>query len=140
VEKSRRGGHLWVFFEAPQPARSWRTYVYDLALRLGVSVKRGSLPEGIEIFPKHDGLKPGEFGNANRGPLGIHRGANRRYWFYGADYELEKQMPYLKQVPKVSSAQLQSLIAGKAMPLEVEGWKPQPEATRMHSGNGERQP
>ncbi len=116
LEKSRRGGHLWVFFETPQPAYSCRIYVYDLALRLGVPVKGGSLPEGIEIFPKHDRLKPAEFGNAIRGPLGIHRGADRRYWFYGADYELEKQMGYLKQVPKVSGAQLESLIAGKAVP------------------------
>ncbi len=136
LEKSRRGGHLWVFFETPQPARSCRTYVYDLALRLGVPVKGGSLPEGIEIFPKHDRLKPGEFGNAIRGPLGVHRGANRRYWFYGADYEVEKQMAYLKQVPKVSGAQLEALIAGKAIPPELEGRKLQPDATRTQSGSG----
>ena len=136
LEKSRRGGHLWVFFETPQPARSCRIYVYDMALRLGVPVKSGGLPEGIEIFPKHDRLRPGEFGNAIRGPLGLHRGANRRYWFYGADYELEKQMAYLKQVPKVSGAQLQALIAGKSAPPGLGERKSQQEATRMHSGNG----
>ena len=43
------------------------------------------LAEGIEVFPKHNQLQEGEFGNAIRGPLGVHRGANRRYWFYGAD-------------------------------------------------------
>jgi hypothetical protein len=58
LERSRRGGHLWVFFETSQRARSCRIYVYDLALPLGVPVKGGSLPEGIEIFPKHDRLKP----------------------------------------------------------------------------------
>ena len=99
-------------------------------------MKGGSLPEGIEIFPKHDRLKSGEFGNAIRGPLGVHRGAARRYWFYGADYELEKQMAYLKHVPKVSAAQLEVLIAGKAIPPELEGRKPQPEVTRMRSRNG----
>jgi hypothetical protein len=134
LEKSRRGGHLWVFFETPQPARSCRIYVYDLALRLGVPVKGGSLPEGIEIFPKHDRLKPGEFGNAIRGPLGVHRGTNRHYWFYGADYELEKQMAYLKQVPKVSGAQLEALIARRAIPPQLAEPKPQPQVTRMHSG------
>lgn len=136
LERSRRGGHLWVFFEAPQPARSCRIYVYDLALRLGVPVKGGGLPEGIELFPKHDRLKPGEFGNAIRGPLGIHRGANRRYWFYGADYELEKQMTYLKRVPKVAGAQLEALIVGKAIPAELAAGSPQPEAMRASRGNG----
>jgi hypothetical protein len=136
LEKSRRGGHLWVFFETPQPARSCRIYVYDLALRLGVPVIGGSLPEGIEIFPKHDRLKPGEFGNAIRGPLGIHRGADRPYWFYGADYELEKQMAYLNQVPKVPGTQLEALIAGKVIPPELMGPKVQPEVTRKHTGNG----
>lgn len=121
LEKSRRGGHLWVFFETPQPAHSCRIYVYDLAMRLGVPVKGGGLPEGIEIFPKHDRLKTGEFGNAIRAPLGIHRGAGRRYWFYGADYNLEEQIAYLKRLPKVSSNQLQTLIAGKALPPPLAG-------------------
>jgi hypothetical protein len=46
-------------------------YVCDLALRLGVPIKGGGQREGIEVFPKHGALKPGEFGNAIRGPLGI---------------------------------------------------------------------
>jgi hypothetical protein len=57
LEKSRRGGHLWVFFDSPQPAKSCRTYVFELAIRLGVPVKGNGLPEGIEIFPKHDELR-----------------------------------------------------------------------------------
>ncbi len=69
--------------------------------------------EGIEIFPKHEQLRPGEFGNAIRGPLGIHRGASRRYWFYGADYSLEDQMAYLKQLKKVTEREMQGFIAGR---------------------------
>ena len=138
LEKSRRGGHLWVFFESPQLARSCRVYVYDLALRLGVPVKGSGLPEGIEIFPKHDELKRGEFGNAIRGPLGVHRGASRRYWFYGADYDLEKQMAYLKRLPKVSSSQLEGLIAGKAGPPQLAPRAVRGEAVRSKSGNGSR--
>jgi len=45
LEKSRRGGHLWVFFETPQSARSCRVYVYDLALRPGGS-GQGAWPPG----------------------------------------------------------------------------------------------
>ena len=54
-----------------------------------------------------------------RGPLGIHRGANRRYWFYGADYDLEKQMAYLKRLRKVTEEELRHFIAGKTMPAEL---------------------
>jgi hypothetical protein len=90
-ENSRRGGHLWIFMAEPLSARDCRIYVCSLALRFGIPIKRGR-KEGVEIFPKHDALKPGRYGNAIRGPLGIHRGAAQRFWFDGADKDLEKQM------------------------------------------------
>jgi TOTE conflict system, Archaeo-Eukaryotic Primase domain len=120
LEMSKRGGHLWIFMERPALARECRIYIYNLALKLGMRIKGFGLAEGIEIFPKHDELREGEFGNAIRGPLGIHRGANRRYWFYGADYDLEKQMAYLNRLRKLSEEQLRSFIAGKTMPPEFE--------------------
>ena len=120
LEMSKRGGHLWIFMEQPALARECRIYIYDLALKLGMRIKGIGLAEGIEIFPKHDELREGEFGNAIRGPLGIHRGANRRYWFYGADYELEKQMEYLNRLRKLSQGQLRGFIAGKTMPREFD--------------------
>jgi len=94
-ESSRRGGHLWIFLAEPLPAHDCRTYVCDVALRLGIPVKQGRQREGIEIFPKQDYLRPGRHGNAIRGPLGIHRGAAQRFWFDGAGEDLEKQMCYL---------------------------------------------
>jgi hypothetical protein len=120
LEMSRRGGHLWIFMSTPALARDCRIYVHDLATRLGVRVKHGGLAEGIEIFPRHDELRAGEFGNAIRGPLGIHRGANRRYWFYGADYNLEKQIAFLKRLGKVSADQLMDFVAGKSLPPEFD--------------------
>ncbi len=97
LEMSQRGGHLWIFLETPLLARDCRIYIHNLASRLGVPVKGNGLAEGIEIFPKHDELGPSEFGNAIRGPLGIHRGASRRFWFYGAEYDPGKQMAYAIQ-------------------------------------------
>ena len=76
-------------------------------------VKGSGLAEGIEVFPKHDAIGAGEFGNAIRGPLGIHRGANRRFWFYGADYTLEDQIAYLNGLRKVTEEELRRFIAGK---------------------------
>ena len=70
-------------------------------------------------FPKQDFLKPGRYGNAIRGPLGIHRGAGQRFWFCGAEGNIEAQMRYLNSVPKVTREQLARLIAGKAMPPQL---------------------
>ena len=125
LENSRRGGHLWIFMAEPLPARDCRIYVCGLALRLGIPVKRGR-QEGIEVFPKHDALKPGRYGNAIRGPLGIHRGAAQRFWFDGADEDLEKQMRYLNSLPKMTGDQLARLIAGKAIPPQL--LPPEPKA------------
>jgi len=116
LEKSHRGGHLWIFMAEPLPARDCRIYICDLALRLGIPVKEGRQREGIEIFPKHDFLKPGRYGNAVRGPLGIHRGAHQRFWFCGADANLEDQMRYLRSLAKVTGDQLARLIVGKELP------------------------
>src|SRR6266567_3352199 len=115
LEMSRRGGHLWVFLSTPLLAKECRIYIHEVALRLGVPVKgSGSgLREGIEIFPKHDLIEPGGFGNAIRAPLGIHRGASRRFWFYGADYTVEAQIAYLSRLRKLTRPELQIFIAGK---------------------------
>ena len=76
-------------------------------------MKGAGLADGIEVFPKHDAIGAGEFGNAIRGPLGIHRGANHRLWFYGADYTLENQIAYLNRLRKVTEEELRRFIAGK---------------------------
>jgi hypothetical protein len=124
LEKSRRGGHLWIFAATPLLARDCRLYVYSLAARLELAVKGVSLAEGIEVFPRHDSLKPGEFGNAIRGPLGIHQADKKRYWFYGADYTLEAQMKYLKDLRKLSEQQLTSLVATLPVPQDSCERKP----------------
>jgi hypothetical protein len=137
LEMSKRGGHLWIFLATPLLAKECRTYIYDLALRLGVPVKGAGLAEGIEVFPKHDAIDAGAFGNALRGPLGIHRGANRRFWFYGADYTLEAQLAYLKSLRKVTEEELRRSIAGKQMPAGAERARQRdPEAAHQSRRNG----
>ncbi len=111
LEQSRRGGHLWIFFEKPVLAKHARVYIRHLAKQLSVEVKGSGSGEGIELFPKQDSIEEGQFGNAIRAPLGVHRAANRRYWFYGAPYELEAQMAYLRNLRRVAEQQLRDLIA-----------------------------
>jgi len=112
LEQSRRGGHLWIFFEQPVLARHARLFVSHLAGKLEVNVKGSGSAEGIELFPKQDHLAVGQYGNALLGPLGIHRAVGRRYWFYGAPYDLESQMAYLRGLRRVSETQVLQLIAG----------------------------
>src|SRR5580700_8656614 len=136
LEMSKRGGHLWIFLATPLLAKECRIYIHDLALRLGVPVKGAGLADGIEVFPKHDAIGVGEFGNAIRGPLGIHRGANRRFWFYGADYTLEDQIAYLNRLRKVTEEELRRFIAGKQRPEPATS--PCPErvtSTERRTGN-----
>lgn len=124
LEKSRRGAHLWIFAETPLLAQQCRVYIYNLALRLSVPVKGGAgLAEGIEVFPRQDQLAPKEFGNAIRGPLGVHRATGKRYWFYGADYRLEAQLDYLERLPKIGEDEIARFIAGLEMPVQ---FRPKP--------------
>lgn len=119
LEKSRRGGHLWIFAEKPLLARDCRTYIYNLASRLKVPVKGVGLADGIEIFPKQDRLSTGEFGNALRAPLGVHQAVKRRYWFYGADYTLLDQLGYLVRLKKIREGDLSRFVRGLKTPEEL---------------------
>ena len=139
LEMSKRGGHLWIFLATPLLAQECRIYIHDLALGLGVPVKGSGLAEGIEVFPKHDAIGAGEYGNAIRGPLGVHRGANRRFWFYGADYTLEDQIAYLKQLRKVTEEELRRFIAGKNTPRADKPPDPQ-RTTRPNRKEGAARP
>jgi hypothetical protein len=121
LEKSRRGGHLWIFADQPLLARDCRIYIYNLARRLRVPVRGGAgLAEGIEVFPRQDELKADEFGNAIRGPLGIHRAVRKRYWFYSANYSLEAQLEYLSCLRKITEEEITRFVAGLTMPEEFQ--------------------
>ena len=119
LEMSRRGAHLWILCEQPLPAKDCRIYIYNLALRLGVPIK-GTLNQvdGIEIFPRQDELREGEFGNAIRGPLGIHRANMHRYWFEDAAPDLRSQFAYLRQLKRLTAAELATFTEGLSIPEE----------------------
>ena len=137
LEMSRRGGHLWIFLAVPLLARKFRLYIYDLAQKLGVPVKGSGLAEGIEVFPKHDEIQEGAFGNAIRGPLGIHRGAKRRFWFYGADYTLDAQLQFLRRLRKLTEEGLDRFTVGKDLPPSIAKVRSEaePVSKNAHGGN-----
>src|SRR3989344_5407670 len=75
LEHSRRGGHLWLFFD-PLSGTDAR--------RLGKWLKQHYHLETVEFYPKQDELRTGP-GSLVRLPLGIHRKDNRRYHFVTPD-------------------------------------------------------
>ena len=125
LERSRRGGHLWIFAQQPLLARACRGYIQALAAQLNVPIM-GTIgtsnakdavkvcAEGIEIFPKQDRVSTTGYGNALRAPLGIHRASGKRYWFYGADYQLEAQIAYLNQLRKITEEELNKFVSSQA--------------------------
>lgn len=147
LEKSRRGGHLWIFAAEPLLARDCRLYIHSLARRLKVPVKgtrhdQGSsvaaLADGIEVFPKQDEVPAAEFGNAIRGPLGVHRGVGKRFWFYGADYSLDAQMTYLLRVKRITEAEMSRFLSGIELPREIPPAKKPSLKSCAPNGNGSR--
>ena len=137
LEMSKRGGHLWIFLALPLLARKCRIYIYDLAQRLGVPIKGSGPAEGIEVFPKHDEIQEGAFGNALRGPLGIHRGAKRRFWFYGADYTLDAQLEFLTRLRKLTEENLDRFTAGKELPPCIAKVRSEAESVSKNAFAGE---
>ncbi len=79
---------------------------------LGVPVKGGPVKEGIEVFPRQDRIEDGEYGNAIRAPLGVHRRTNQRYWFYDAAFTPEAQLAYLNGLKKLTETELRALNPG----------------------------
>jgi hypothetical protein len=117
LEKSRRGGHLWIFAAEPLPASLCRILVYTLALSIGVPIKGFNHEvEGLEIFPKQDRLEEGFFGNAIRGPLGVHRATSSRYWFDCASSKMPAQFDLIRNARRLTLAELEARTEGITMP------------------------
>jgi len=118
LEQSRRGGHLWLFFEQPLPGEDARQFGHHL---LQVS----SITE-VELFPKQDRLTTGP-GSLVRLPLGIHRKTGIRYPFIQPDgtllaSTLHEQIQRLAQPALVPLAVVHAYL-NQAQPEECE---PQP--------------
>ena len=75
LERSRRGGHLWLFFDQLQQGSVIRQFGTGLLTHFGI--------KAIEMFPKQKRLRTGP-GSLVRLPFGIHQKTGRRYGIYGA--------------------------------------------------------
>jgi len=73
LERSLRGGHLWLFFIKPIPGKKARLF--------GMRLKEDFDLTEIELFPKQDRIKTGP-GSLIRMPFGVHRKTGERYGFF----------------------------------------------------------
>lgn len=114
LEASRRGGHLWMFFDRA-PTIAVREYFHRLVEEEGLDV---------EVFPRtEEGL------SCMRGPLGLHRKTGRRYPFLDIDTlkpistHLHGNLEYLTQVERVDVARLAEGLARQLRRIDAEHGK-----------------
>jgi hypothetical protein len=105
LEMSKRGATLGFSWQHRCSRRNAGSAFTIWLGRLGVPVKGSGLGDGIEVFSRHNAIGEKEFGNAIRGPLGIHRGGKSPFLFYGADYTLDAQMAYLNRLRKLTETE-----------------------------------
>ena len=74
LENSRRGGHLWLFFDQRRSGKAIRRFGYGLLASQGITKQE------VELYPKQDVLKGGP-GSLIRLPFGIHRKSGQWYDF-----------------------------------------------------------
>ena len=104
LEKSRRGGHIWIFFEKPIDGSEARSFSKALAKKYRF--------EGFEIYPKQDNIGQG-YGSLIRLPFGVHRRTGKRYGFFDKDGQplgrtLREQLFALQRPQVVSEAVLKT--------------------------------
>ena len=107
LESSRRGGHLWFFFDQSIPGKVARSF--------GLTILASNSLDKIELFPKQDELGDGP-GSLIRLPFGIHRKDGKRYSFITSGGEplantIAEQIYMLSNPRTVGKAALDDLIS-----------------------------
>lgn len=114
IETSRRGGHIWLFFDPIAGA--------DIR-RFGKHLLSTARLETIELYPRQDRLTTGP-GSLVRLPLGIHRKSGKRYHFVKLDGtplapSVREQIHLLAQPTKVSHSYIKGIISTLPEPKPV---------------------
>src|SRR5262249_52616127 len=114
LERSRRGGHLWLFFAEPVSADVVRAWLWPRAAA-----------RNLELFTKQARGQP--IGSLIRLPLVIHRRSGKRYPFVDADLRpvaptLPTMLAWLAQVeratvPPISESTPTNTVPGASLSL-----------------------
>jgi len=90
LEYSRRGGHLWFFFEEPVSGKEARNFGLEIAKIFRIDA---------EVFPKQTVSKGP--GSCIRLPFGIHRKSGTRYQFAGFSSSSEQLIELSKPAGRI---------------------------------------
>lgn len=109
LEKSSRGGHLWMLFPTPLAGQDARRFASFLVLK-------ANLDPQVEIYPKQDRLLEEGYGSLVRLPLGVHRKTNTRYHFITPEGEplgatVRDQIRLLSQPDRISPEFLSAVLS-----------------------------
>jgi hypothetical protein len=113
LEQSRRGGHLWLFMEAPIPGADIKKLVQT------------ALPDlqGLELYPKQDRLdQRRQVGSLIKGPLGIHRKSGNRYPFLDSvslrmvSSTMLGTIDYLAEAEKIPLRTAAAIVSSRNLP------------------------
>lgn len=77
LEASRRGAHLWFFFDNPLVGKEVRRFGKGLLAYFNLTT--------IELYPKQERLQGEGPGSLIRLPFGVHRKSGKRYSFYTSE-------------------------------------------------------
>jgi superfamily II DNA or RNA helicase len=118
LERSRsgKGGHVWIFFDAPVPAASARKLGCALLTRAMESRRELGLDSYDRFFPNQDTLPKGGFGNLIALPLQYYpRASGNSIFLDPALKPYQDQWSFLAGVARMSRENLESLVldAGK---------------------------
>lgn len=104
VERSKgKGHHVWMFFERPVLASSVRRCIRSVLHSLNA--------DDLEVFPKQDRLKAGEFGNFVTCPLfGKYVEQGRTVFVDGNLNPYSDQWRFLKSIKRTPASALDSIL------------------------------
>lgn len=130
LERSRRGGHLWLFTPA-FPGQAMRRFGKQLLAEVNAS-------DTIELYPKQDQLVRGP-GSLVRLPFGVHRKTGRRYPFITPDRQplaptIRQQIALLAHPQQVPAAFIDKVLSDAP---EVPLPSPIPQFQFVKPGSGE---
>lgn len=124
LERSRsgKGGHVWIFFDAPVPAASARKLGCALLTRAMERRREFGLDSYDRFFPNQDTLPTGGFGNLIALPLQYHPRTSGNSIFL--DHSLkpyQDQWSFLAGVARMSRKDIDSLVQDAAQKGRILG-------------------
>lgn len=122
IERSRsgEGAHVWIFFDAPIPAKTVRQLASGLLTLAMSQNKQISFSSYDRILPNQDTLPAGGFGNLIELPLqGLARKANNSLFVDETFTPFADQWSFLSGIQKIGAEAVDALIPRICKPTEL---------------------